>query len=147
MGRIWINVALVFACFAGMAALGGCATSKTKLLTHNDQTMLDIWRHETGGNSESRLLLPRRVTTPNQRHTLDDAETTADAVALNASYTRTAQNEIAAQFRRLPNPDLVMYVFPHVAGTEGVPVPGYSTVFPFYQRVHYALPGERLEDF
>ena len=24
------------------------------------------------------------------------------------------------------------------------PVPGYSTVFPFYTRPQYALPGERL---
>ncbi|MGV5391073.1 TIGR03751 family conjugal transfer lipoprotein, partial [Pseudomonas aeruginosa] len=25
------------------------------------------------------------------------------------------------------------------------PVPGYTTVFPFYQRVQYAMPGERTE--
>ena len=40
-----------------------------------------------------------------------------------------------------------MYVFPHLSGTEPTPVPGYSTVFPFYQRVQYALPGERTEDY
>ena len=40
-----------------------------------------------------------------------------------------------------------MYVFPHLSGSESVPVPGYSTVFPLYQRVHYALPGERVEDY
>jgi conjugative transfer region lipoprotein (TIGR03751 family) len=33
-----------------------------------------------------------------------------------------------------------------LSGTEQAPVPGYSTVFPFYQRVQYALPGERQED-
>ncbi|HBO3942786.1 TPA: TIGR03751 family conjugal transfer lipoprotein, partial [Pseudomonas aeruginosa] len=27
------------------------------------------------------------------------------------------------------------------------PVPGYTTVFPFYQRVQYAMPGERTEDY
>jgi len=26
-------------------------------------------------------------------------------------------------------------------------VPGYSTVFPLYQRVQYAMPGERVEDY
>ena len=62
-------------------------------------------------------------------------------------YTRTAQTEIYRQFQRLPNPDLVMYVFPHLTGSEAVPVPGYSTVFPLYQRMHYALPGERVEDY
>jgi conjugative transfer region lipoprotein (TIGR03751 family) len=66
---------------------------------------------------------------------------------IEAAYTRTAHNEIERQFHRLPNPDLVMYVFPHLAGTDPVPVPGYSTVFPLYQRVQYALPGERVEDY
>lgn len=37
-----------------------------------------------------------------------------------------------------------MYVFPHLAGGTS-PVPGYSTVFPFYSRTQYALPGERTE--
>ncbi|MCQ3008790.1 TIGR03751 family conjugal transfer lipoprotein, partial [Pseudomonas savastanoi] len=27
------------------------------------------------------------------------------------------------------------------------PVPGYTTVFPLYQRVQYAMPGERVEDY
>jgi conjugative transfer region lipoprotein (TIGR03751 family) len=58
------------------------------------------------------------------------------------SYTRTAYNEIEALFVRLPNPDLIMYVFPHLASDDQVPVPGYSTVFPLYERVIYALPGE-----
>ncbi|OTJ42765.1 conjugal transfer protein, partial [Pseudomonas aeruginosa] len=44
-------------------------------------------------------------------------------------------------------PDLVMYVFPHLAGSDPAPVPGYTTVFPFYQRVQYAMPGERTEAY
>jgi hypothetical protein len=35
-----------------------------------------------------------------------------------------------------------MYVFPHLASDERVPVPGYVTSFPMYERVEYALPGE-----
>src|SRR3546814_20982222 len=54
---------------------------------------------------------------------------------------------IYRQFHRLPNPDLVMYVFPHLAGTDPVPVPGYSTVFPLYPRVQYAMPGQRVEAY
>ena len=75
-----------------------------------------------------------------------DADVQA-APGVQARYTRTAQNEIHRQFHRLPNPDLVMYVVPHLAGTDPVPVPGYSTVFPLYQRVQYAMPGERVEDY
>jgi conjugative transfer region lipoprotein (TIGR03751 family) len=57
-------------------------------------------------------------------------------------YTREAFNELDVSFPRLPNPSLVMYVFPHLAGAERTPVPGYATTFPLYDRVEYALPGE-----
>ncbi len=57
-------------------------------------------------------------------------------------FSRDARNELDTIFPRLPNPTLVMYVFPHLAGDERVPVPGYSTTFPMYERIEYALPGE-----
>src|SRR3546814_15906959 len=75
------------------------------------------------------------------RSPLTDADVQA-APAEQMRYTRTARNEVYRQFQRLPNPDLVMYVYPHLAGTDPVPVPGYTTVFPLYQRVQYAIPGE-----
>lgn len=142
--RTWTErlVALVL-----IAALGGCATSKEKLLTHDGNTMLGIWNQEAGGSAgggqTARQLLDARQAL---RRRLTDADVQS-APALNAAYTRTAQNEIYRQFQRLPNPDLVMYLFPHLAGTDPVPVPGYSTVFPLYQRVQYAMPGERVEDY
>lgn len=60
------------------------------------------------------------------------------------NYTRTQKNEINAQFQQLPNPSIVMYIYPHQAGTgyNLTPVPGYSTAFPLYQHVYYAMPGE-----
>ena len=45
-------------------------------------------------------------------------------------------------FRKLPNPELTMYVFPHFAGNDAVPIPGYATVFNAYTQDHYALPNE-----
>jgi conjugative transfer region lipoprotein (TIGR03751 family) len=144
MCRIWIERLLVV---VAVMALAGCATNKEKLLTHGGDTMLDIWNQETGGAAAgaraSRELLDARQTL---RRPLTEADVQT-APGVQARYTRTAQNEIYRQFHRLPNPDLVMYVFPHLAGTDPVPVPGYSTVFPLYQRVQYALPGERVEDY
>jgi len=58
-----------------------------------------------------------------------------------SDYTRNARNELDVLFPRLPNPTLVMYVYPHIS-SSGVPVPGYSTSFPMYERTEYALPGE-----
>lgn len=34
------------------------------------------------------------------------------------SYSRTQESEISQQFPRLPNPDMVMYVFPHLAAVR-----------------------------
>lgn len=56
-------------------------------------------------------------------------------------YSRNAHNEIEALFPRLPNPTLVMYVFPHLSAS-GRAVPGYATSFPLYENTPYALPGE-----
>ncbi|OGA58505.1 MAG: conjugal transfer protein [Burkholderiales bacterium RIFCSPHIGHO2_01_FULL_64_960] len=135
---------------AATATLCGCATSKDELLTHGGRTMMDIWQQETGGDGGGgtgqvarRQLLDARQS---PRRPLTDADIQA-APAGQMRYTRTARNDVQRQFQRLPNPDLSMYVYPHLAGTDPVPVPGYTTVFPLYQRVQYAMPGERLEDY
>ena len=136
-----------------VALLGGCATSKEKLLTHGDSTMMNIWQQNAGdggggaGQVARRQLLDARQSL---RRPLTEANVRADVQAAPAEqvrYTRTARNEVYRQFQRLPNPDLVMYVYPHLVGTDPVPVPGYTTVFPLYQRVQYAMPGERVEDY
>lgn len=46
------------------------------------------------------------------------------------------------RFSRLYNPSLHLYIYPHLAGREQVPIPGYYTVFPLYPRIEYARAGE-----
>ena len=58
------------------------------------------------------------------------------------AYARTAANELELLFPRLPNPDVYIYVPPHLATELRIPVPGYTTAVPLYDRVEYALPGE-----
>ncbi|WP_051119460.1 TIGR03751 family conjugal transfer lipoprotein [Pseudomonas oryzihabitans] len=123
----------------------GCAVDKEKMLPHGDQTMMDVWNAGTtgsAGSSQGRQLADARA---ELRRPVDTTQ--ARPLADNAGYSRTAQNEIYSQFKRLPNPDLVMYVFPHLAGSDPAPIPGYTTVFPLYQRVQYAMPGERVENY
>lgn len=117
-------------------ALTGCNTSKDKMFPHDGKTMLEIFNGS--GTASNQHLLDARSTL---RRTVDTPH------ELQEPYTRLAINEINSQFQRLPNPDLVMYVYPHLAGAEQVPVPGYSTVFPLYSKVQYAMPGERREDY
>ncbi|MDU9027607.1 TIGR03751 family conjugal transfer lipoprotein [Pseudomonas mediterranea] len=124
-------------------ALTGCATNTEDLLSHDGSTMMEVWNQQTSGSTNGRIAQQLL----DARQALRRPLTEPLVPSFATPYTRTAQNEVQSQFHRLPNPDLVMYVFPHRAGTEAVPVPGYSTVFPLHQRVQYAMPGERLEDY
>jgi conjugative transfer region lipoprotein (TIGR03751 family) len=115
----------------------GCSTTKQDVFPLHDetQTMMDIWRGSGGGSQElidARSVLRRPIT---------------DFVDIQTPYSRDSVNEIKSQFVRLPNPDLVMYVYPHLSGTDPVPTPGYTTIFPLYTKVKYAMPGERVEDY
>jgi conjugative transfer region lipoprotein (TIGR03751 family) len=150
------GVALAAATLTVVAALSGCATNTEDLLSHDSSSMRDIWDKSAGVGTDSgmanRRLLDARLSLrrPFQGEQAQGPTGLPPPVSGTvdlAAYTRTAQNEIQRQFLRLPNPDLVMYVFPHLAGTQAVPIPGYSTLFPLYQRVQYAMPGERVEDY
>ncbi|QIL80332.1 TIGR03751 family conjugal transfer lipoprotein [Diaphorobacter sp. HDW4A] len=57
----------------------------------------------------------------------------------------SALDPMNQRFARIPNPDLVMVVYPHLAKGQ-YPVPGYVTVFPMYEQTQYALPGEVSTD-
>lgn len=122
--------------------LTACSTSQEDLLPPGDKSMQEIWQQGGGASNQSMI---------EARNALQFVRPINSAFANgaeNKQYTRTASNEATNLFPRLPNPDLVMYIFPHLTDTlEPVPVPGYTTVFPFYGRVQYAQPGERTRDY
>ena len=113
-------------------AVGGCSTTMQEVIPKDQPSMLTIYHTHNdgaqGGDSE-------QVRATVAARPLDNGFGDLDG------YTRTAANEIDDLFPRLANPDLVMFVYPHVSGA-GAPIPGYSTVFPMYDTVEYALPGE-----
>lgn len=124
----WIRVGSILA----MAMLAGCANgSKEDLLPQDGPTMGEVYNGHFRGLRGGEGGSPTGAT---PRGAADDADP--------RGYTRDAANEIESQFPRLPNPDLVMFVFPHISD-RGYPVPGYSTVIPMYETVEYALPGEK----
>jgi conjugative transfer region lipoprotein (TIGR03751 family) len=113
--------------------LVGCAGTKDTILPQDGPSMKAIYdAHIHEMNAQDPLIL---------RQALGHRPIVTGDAALEG-YTREAANEIDLTFPRLPNPTLVMYVFPHLAGEDQVPVPGYATAFPFYEQVEYALPGE-----
>jgi conjugative transfer region lipoprotein (TIGR03751 family) len=114
-------------------SLTGCASHKDSVLPAGDPDMKAIYQ-----NHMSDIGLNDRQAA---RDALKYRPLRADEADLSG-YARDAFNELDLHFPRLPNPTLVLYVFPHLAGAERVPVPGYATTFPLYTQVEYALPGE-----
>lgn len=130
--RRWISVLLV---------LSLTACSSTKPMQSGQQgnlTMTEIYDSTAGA----------RQVTPMDGANLDDVRRqvsgqTASAVHY-ANYTRTADNETSNLFKPLPNPQIPVYVFPHLTqtSTDDLPVPGYTTAFFLYPHEEYALPSE-----
>ena len=113
--------------------LAGCASTKDSVLPQDGPSMKAIY----DGHVEAINARDPQVV----RGELGNRPIVTGEAALQG-YTREAFNEIDVLFPRLPNPTLVMYVFPHLAGETQAPVPGYATAFPMYEQVEYALPGE-----
>lgn len=84
------------------------------------------------------------VTSQSVQHRTPTQSEPCGAHDLYCGYSRTPDNEIQQLFPRLANPDIIVYVTPHLATHNKVPVPGYTTAFPLYDEVHYAMPGEQV---
>ena len=78
---------------------------------------------------------PSRTAEPKPAKPLAQESTTA----LAAEEPKSATLENTFPFRKLPNPELTMYVYPHVAGNAQIPIPGYATVFHVYERDPYSV--------
>lgn len=115
-----------------VSLLSACSSSQENTLPQPDTNVKDVWLSKTGGANKQSFMDARSTL----RRQLSPDELTVRV----SDYTRDSYREISNQFPRLPNPDIVFFVFPHRTGS--LPVPGYSTVFPLYERVHYATPGD-----
>ena len=126
-------IAITALCASISVLAGGCASTKDSILPQDGPTMMEIHeQHQMGAEHRS----------DRAREALHRPRPVQPDTADLAGYTRDAADEIETRFARLPNPTLVMFIFPHLAGADAVPVPGYATRFPLYERTHYALPGE-----
>ena len=146
------------------AALAGCATTEPAAVLAGGPRMIDLYRGtavepapaERGGPQAPQA--PEGTVPEVPKGDVVEAtcrwgwlrwrcEAPAPPLAACAcgdapSYARTAANELELLFPRLPNPDVFIYVPPHLATELRIPVPGYTTAVPLYDRVEYALPGE-----
>ena len=114
-------------------SLAGCAGSKDSVLPDDGPDIKRIYDEHFGDIGLQGTLAAREALNGREVHSHDEDL---------GGFVRDAYRELDRHFPRLPNPTLVMYVFPHLAGPERVPVPGYATTFTLYRHTEYALPGE-----
>ena len=125
----WIKPLSVIALALGLTA---CATNKEDVIPQDGPDMAAIYdTHQRNAVAQHHLIAPRADLGRPIAHRSGDLR----------DFTQQASNEIDQVFPLLPNPQMVMYVFPHLS-IEGAPVPGYTTAFPLYAVDQYAMPGE-----
>ena len=125
------------------ALLAGCSVtgpreSPLREVTEGSPTVLDVYRGKGAAAQSS------TKETARDRLVRDSV---ARPIAAGDERTQrywSALEPMQQRFARVPNPDLVMVVFPHLARGK-YPVPGYVTAFPMYESTEYALPGEVAE--
>lgn len=119
--------------------LAGCSVtgpreSPLKEVTAGSPTVLDVYRGKVSNAADSKETARDRLV----------RDSVARPIAQGDGHTQrywSALEPLQQRFARVPNPDLVMVVFPHLARGK-YPVPGYVTAFPMYETTEYALPGE-----
>ena len=72
---------------------------------------------------------------------LDIRQQIARDIRDNSVHVNAKLHKHKKAFPKLPNPELIMHVFPHIT-RNGTAVPAYTTAFDLYEKNHYALPGE-----
>jgi len=130
MLNLSINTLILCALFF----LAGCASHLDDVVDPNAPTMKTVYENYTGVDQER---ITERQAVLMQRPAVEPADL---QVGLPPHPER-----LDHLYPRLPNPDLFMYVRPHVLGISGAPVPAYLTRFSMYERQPYALPGETLD--
>ena len=62
----------------------------------------------------------------------------AEDYEIRNRYTNIQIHDLASDFRRIENPEIIGYVYPHLS-PNNYPIAGYFTMFPLYESAGYAL--------
>ena len=115
---------------AVLLGITGCASTQDQLLPQDGPTMQAIYR----GEADS---------APKDEDDSGDLGIELEIeIVDSAPFARDDKHPARSPFKRLPNPDLLVFIYPHLATKNRVPIPGYATVIPLYERVEYRLPGD-----
>lgn len=114
-------------------SVSGPRESPLNEVTAGSPTVVEVYRGVESGSSSSNRAKDRFNESGRARPT--------EQTDAQQSPFWSPTEPMRQRFVRVPNPDLVMVVYPHLSRGK-YPVPGYLTVFPMYEQIQYALPGE-----
>ena len=118
-------------------SLSGCMNPGKNLIPQGgDMTMSEIYHSE--GAQSSNDSHPRAL---GKTLKTERAEKYSDY----RGYSASAKNEINNLFHKLPNPQVVIYIYPHMVESSGerYPKPGFSSAFYLYRQNHFAQDWEQ----
>ena len=120
-----MRIAIMLMLVASSISLSACSSMSGNVVPERGPTMEQVY-----DSMEAKTEIEKTVHAHEQR-----TQQLCKSTTLPLHVTNRA-------FHKLPNPELKMYVFPHLAGKDEVPVPVYYTAFNAYTQDHYALPNE-----
>jgi conjugative transfer region lipoprotein (TIGR03751 family) len=128
MKRKITRTAIYWISFSGVIlASSGCSSMITTRVPKGAMSMKSVYDQAINGHGETSLEALRQRTL------------TSSPPNKAPYFVLRADTKSVTQFSRLSNPDIPLYIYPHIAGGKntGVPVPGYYTRFPLYTHVYY----------
>ena len=117
-----------------ISMLGACS-SKDNIIPVPESDMKSVYENHMQGSGEGRLFDKRSL----MRRPMIEGDVDL------SQYVRTEKNQLESKFKLLPNPTMYMFVAPHLASEDQVPIPGYLTEFKMWESDNYAIPGENSD--
>lgn len=120
-------------------AVTGCATSSSVDILQEGPTVQAVYSKGTSALGNGSSATSTKSSFERAKHDLRSVSIYQPNVE---GWTRDSRTEINGLFPKLPNPVITMYVYPHMATSEALPVPGYATQINLYESDQFALPNE-----
>lgn len=139
--KIQAKCLLLIPLLSSLALLSGCATpGKNMIPKGGSMTMPEIYKQETGISIQGQ---DGKTSTHNLKAIRSNIIGPLPAPNY-AAFTATSENQVNNLFKQLPNPEVPIYIFPHLVLVDGesYPKPGVTTVFFLYRTNHFAMPDE-----
>lgn len=117
--------------------LVGCHGNYGNVVPQQGPTMEQVYDGMGAISNRPSTHTPNQLASDGNREDL--AKIRKDLKLKNTQLSTTSSMAVNNGFKKAPNPELSLYVFPHLAGNSEIPIPGYFTSFQAYERDRVVL--------